>query len=358
MEIYYTALAKEELKKLIQIAERHGSTVKELLFMDLDPLEEQPTCEVDAKLLGKFFENFPNLQEWIIEPVSADAYSGYEDKIIFREFGQPNLKLKTLSLPADSYDAMYDIYRDRNGFYLNLKFGSFVAHDTLTNFAIEGGMRHFKEFLRFQSSLKSISIKTSEEYDTFRDIMQHACCYEHMKLEEFYYEDDYPEDRSKMINFLVQLVRDHPTLRILVTDYNSEEKVLEAICQNSHQLQFLDVELTNENIVTFTGIKNLKQLEELEITFSKEFSRFNVFMEVTELDMPSIKKLKIGWESSSNFDLAPALRNMGSHWKNIEELKLDLNCTRLPGIDFILLNFKRLKHTSTFKRKVEFVFRD
>lgn len=333
IKIEFTSLNEDELKNLIKIAEKHGRTIKKFL-LSCDFLQRSYCHVVNAKLFSKLLQLLPNVQEWKLD------YNGSE-KVMFRGEVQPAFKLDSLSLPRDKMQSDDDSFIN-----LNHKFASFIALNSLTKLETMG-MVAFKDFLKRQSNLKSISVNSHSDDSKFRQSLRDAAAYKHLKLEEFSWNDNIkcPHEQNRIIDFLVQLVLDHPSLQKIISPYNSEPNVVKAICRNCHQLRYLEIKLTNENIVNFTGIKNLAQLEELSIRFSSDFSSFDIFMEIAKLDLPRIKKLKLFTLRNLETGLASAVRILGRHWMNIEELQLNHDCR--PEINSILESFKKLKSLGT-----------
>ena len=88
MEVKDVSLKDEELIKLQKIAERHGSTIKELtLYLE----EEGPIFGVDAKLFRSFLKKLPHLLKWNVVHKSAHD-------VKFRGDIKPTVKLESFSL--------------------------------------------------------------------------------------------------------------------------------------------------------------------------------------------------------------------------------------------------------------------
>lgn len=312
MTIHGTKLFTNHLDELIKVADKHGGTIKKLKIH----LAYDKTCTVNSNQFAKFLKKFPNLVELSV------SSSG---KLEFVGAVEPVLKVEILSMtswfcdPKDQYS----------------KFSSFIVSDSLKSLKMNN-IENFRELIARQKNLKSITLNHPKEFYKPGDDYDYSI-FKHLKLEEF--SCNLPScnlTQSQMLN----LIHNHKTLRKIDYSFDrSNVEFLKAICANLHQLQTLHITLTNANIHVLQDVENLKRLEEVTIWFKD----IDHVLKISTVDMPSIKKLKIGDCAiySVTIEKMDIAINLGRHWPNIEELHLSA-CGF--GLGLALQTFPKLKH--------------
>lgn len=298
------------MDNLVKIVKIHGATIKRLGLSN-----NLVSSEFEAKDITEFLQNLPNLVEWSIYGSSSffSDITGNCEPVLF------NLKKFDFCCFGLS-DLIFE------------KLSSFVASNTVEYLDLGMDINYEKFILRQRN------IKFLECYDKY--LPQHLNAIKSLNLEEFecYEYGGIPGDIQ-----LLELIREQKKLRKInftETKVEISATVVEAICQHSHYLQTLGLELSDNNVASLFGINQLKELQKLEITFAENFTRVDLLIELTRLEMQSIKKVEFFCLYDVNFQFDSILEALGVHWRNIEEIIIDFN---LQSINSILENLKSLK---------------
>lgn len=307
---------KQTMDNLIKVVKIHGSTIN-TLEMNYDQAESSE-YQVDADDLRTFLENISNITEWKID-VDADIFSDIIGS------GQPVLFKLKRHIEVASYPLSDSLFE---------KLDSFIGSDTVEHLDLDQKIVLEKFVLR-QRNVKSV-MWLSFMLDRCQNIYQNLKI---LKLEElvcFAYDDDDSVNRC-----IFQIFRENKDLRKITftaVKYLSAS-IVDEICHKS-LLQFLSIEISDDNAINLMGISRLKELQEIEITFFK-FTREDLLDELTKLKMPSIKKTTFHKTDDVYIDFDSIMENLGRHWKNIEEFTVDLEYYK--AINSILKNLHNLK---------------
>lgn len=308
---------KQAMDNLIEVVKTHGSTIH-TLEMNHDR-DESSEYVVDADDLTTFLQNLPDLAIWRIEAKSD----------IFRDIigsGKPVLfKLKGHIELTGVSDALIE------------KLDSFIGTDTVEFLDLESEIIFEKLILR-QRNVKSV-VCHPHSMDRYQNLKI-------LKLEELEcYEYSGDTDEWDVDRHLLQMIRENKDLRkITFPDAESDinASIVEAICHNCRVLQYLTLELSDDNATNLLGIYQLKALQEIEISFDLNFTRVDLLSELTRIEMQSIKKVYFHSlpDEGFDFDSWMILENLGKHWKNIEDFSIHLES---KAINSILENLRNLK---------------
>lgn len=315
LEIDMDFMDKKNMDNLIAIVEEHGSTIKQLT---MDNFYERSNYKVNAEDLIKFFENLPNLNNWTIT-------AGCD---IFRDvIGKCEPVLKNLR--------SFTVHDEFMSYRLFEKLSSFIASDSVESLFINSEI-NYEKFITRQCNLKSIGF---EELDLVKYLTKNLKLEEVNNSADVYDEDDEEVDDAN--NILLQLIREQKELqKIDFLGLPMSATVVETICQLTPFLQSLSLKITDDNVANLLEIHQLKELKDLTIAISKYFSLVDSFFQLTELEMPSVKKLKIVLMQKIAIDFDPIAENLGNHWKNVEEFEVDF---KVKSINSILQNMQNLK---------------
>lgn len=321
LEIYMESFDKQDMDKLIAIAEEHGSTIKQLTMEN----HEMSNYEVDAEDLIKFFQNLPNLNNWAI----------YGDYDIFSDIiGKCEPVLKQLKTFTVREEGLNDNFFE--------KLSPLIASDTIESLDIHIG-DNYENFITRQRRLKSIEVD-------YLDLNKLLSVTSSLQLEEIQcnmeFCDDEDEDVDEVNNGLLQLIREQGSLlKINFYDLQMSATVVETICQQSRFLRSLSLKLSNDNTANLLEIYQLKQLQELQISTTENFWRVDLLTELTKLEMANIKKVEFLNREHTNIELDLVVENLGKNWKNIEEFTIG---QKVKTINSILQNLRNLKSLTVY----------